>query len=106
MPFADTPPGWLADRFAEASRIWVTEDSVSMVYEALSSGAAVGVLPVPRIKIGRVVRGLDELLSKRLATSFDAWRSGVELQRPVETFNEAKRVSQEILGRFNLSRVA
>jgi mitochondrial fission protein ELM1 len=48
VPFAATSPDWLPTQLARADQAWVTADSVSMVYEALTAGAAVGVLDVPR----------------------------------------------------------
>jgi mitochondrial fission protein ELM1 len=32
------PQGWLVDTLAVTDSVWVTEDSVSMVYEALTAG--------------------------------------------------------------------
>lgn len=58
----ETKPGWLAERLSSAQKVWVTEDSVSMIYEALTGGARVGVLEMPRLRPGaRVIRGLDTL---------------------------------------------
>lgn len=100
VPYTETPPGWMADRLAQAAYVWVTEDSVSMVYEALSSGAAVGILSVPRIREGRVIRGLDALVSKRWVTTFEDWLSGADLKSPPGIFNEAERVATELLSRI------
>lgn len=62
FPHTETKPGWLAAKLSGLEEIRVTEDSVSMIYEALSSGARVGVLSMPRIRPGaRVVRGLESL---------------------------------------------
>lgn len=58
----ETKPGWLAGRLSTAQEVWVTEDSVSMVYETLTGGAKVGVLEMPRLRSNaRVTRGLDTL---------------------------------------------
>jgi mitochondrial fission protein ELM1 len=58
----ETKPGWLAGKLSLLEEIRVTEDSVSMIYEALSSGARVNVLEMPRIRPGaRVLRGLAAL---------------------------------------------
>ncbi len=37
-PHRDLPEGWLQERLKEISEIYVTEDSVSMIYEALVAG--------------------------------------------------------------------
>ncbi len=62
FPHQKTAPGWLAEKLAETEEIHVTEDSVSMIYEALSSGARVGVLEMPRkTEDSRLLRGLEQL---------------------------------------------
>ena len=62
FPHGETKPGWLAGKLSELEEIFVTEDSVSMIYEALSSGARVGVLEMPRLRRNsRVLRGLEKL---------------------------------------------
>ena len=50
VPVEQTPRGWVAARLQECKRAWVSEDSVSMVYEALTAGALTGVLEVPAKK--------------------------------------------------------
>lgn len=58
----DTAPGWLAGKLSSLEEVWVTEDSVSMIYEALTGGAKVGVLDMPRLRPdARVIRGLESL---------------------------------------------
>ncbi len=62
FPHQETAPCWLAGKLAETEEIHVTEDSVSMIYEALSSGARVGVLRMPRkTEDSRLLRGLEKL---------------------------------------------
>ena len=62
FPHQETKPGWLASKLADVEEVHVTEDSVSMIYEALSSGAKVRVLEMPRLRHdSRVIRGLDML---------------------------------------------
>lgn len=46
IPFHATEPGWVEAAYGESSRAWVTADSMSMVYEALTAGCRVGVIPV------------------------------------------------------------
>lgn len=58
----ETQPGWLAGKLASADTVWVSEDSVSMIYEALTGGARVGILEMPRLRPdARVIRGLEAL---------------------------------------------
>lgn len=92
----DTGPEWLPYRLAEAPRAWVTEDSLSMVYEAISAGAAVGLLAVPRRTSDRVTREMEQLIADGLLTSYDAWRQSQLLSAPGQPLNEAARCAQWI----------
>ncbi len=101
-PHADTGRDWLPQQLARAAEVWVTEDSVSMIYEALSSGAAVGLLPVPRKKKSpsRVARGIDRLADRGWLTRFDRWTPGQPLPHPPEILREADRAAAIVLSRF------
>lgn len=57
VPYEETPPGWVAKTLSESKAAWVTADSVSMVYEALSSGVSVAVFDVPIKREGESCRG-------------------------------------------------
>ncbi|MDB6079015.1 MAG: nucleoside-diphosphate-sugar epimerase [Akkermansiaceae bacterium] len=100
-PHAATGPGWLPGRLAAAEEVWVTEDSVSMIYEALSSGARVGILPVPvRKENSRVVRGIRKLAEDGYVTRFSNHPSGTPLPAPKETLREADRCAKIVMERF------
>ncbi|AOS95919.1 hypothetical protein AUP74_00448 [Microbulbifer aggregans] len=58
----DCPPGWLAEQLAESEQIWVTGDSVSMIFEALQSEARVGVIPLPSRRPANKVRAAVQRL--------------------------------------------
>ena len=51
-----TAPGTLSSHMSTAQEIWVTCDSVSMLYEALTSGAFVGVLELPTLRVAKTGR--------------------------------------------------
>ena len=94
----ETPPDWLPSKLHEADEVWVSEDSVSMIYEALSSGARVGLLPVPRlVPKSRVLRGVDELVEDGYLTPFPAWQKTGRLNLALETLNEAARCAEIVL---------
>jgi mitochondrial fission protein ELM1 len=104
FPHQETVPTWLPGKLAAAEEVWVTEDSVSMVYEALSSGAKVGLLPVPRLKSGtRVLLGLEKLVDGGFVTRFADWEKSPQLAAPPETLREADRCAAAIVRRFGLS---
>jgi mitochondrial fission protein ELM1 len=100
MPHSATGPGWLEQALAESGQVWVTEDSVSMLYEALTAGAGVGLLRLPEPKDTRVRRGVQKLIANGRVTPFEVWRSGQPLPLPEREFNEAKRVAEQILTRL------
>ncbi len=89
---------WLPARLAAAATVWVTEDSVSMLYEALTAGAATGLLSMPRRNASQSKRNLGGgLLADGLVTSFDAWRNGQRLEPPSEPLDEAGRCADWVL---------
>ncbi len=104
LPHNATGPGWLEHTLAQASQVWVTEDSVSMVYEALTASAGVGLLRLPMLseapRNSRVRNGVEKLVAEKSVTPFDAWQAGASLPRPGTAFNEAERISRLILTRF------
>ncbi len=100
VPFEDTDAQWLPRQLASATRGWVTADSVSMVYEALTARALVGLIPVPRRATRRVARGMDTLVRDRLVTPLDRYRAGEAMVAPDVPFNESERVARLILSRW------
>ena len=98
VPVQATGPGWLAGKLAQATWVWATEDSVSMVYEALTAGCATGILPVPRRRrVGKIARGIADLADDGLITHFSDWQRGKRLAAPAKPFNEASRVADWIV---------
>lgn len=100
VPWEDTDPGWVPAQLQRAATVWVTEDSVSMLYEALTSGAACGLLPVPQRRASRVSGGVRALEREGMVTRFDAWTQGAALAPPPVPFNEAQRCAELILQRL------
>ncbi|HCT41591.1 MAG TPA: hypothetical protein DF427_10625 [Moraxellaceae bacterium] len=95
------PAGWLAETLAETESVWVTEDSVSMVYEALTAGCRVGLLKLPAAEAeSRVMRGVQRLVSDGAVTRFNDWYSGQHGLDSPPPFNEAERVAALVLQRL------
>ncbi|MEH6578332.1 MAG: ELM1/GtrOC1 family putative glycosyltransferase [Amphritea sp.] len=96
VPFAETDAKWLVKHLPEQQVCWVTNDSVSMIYEALSAGCRVGVVELPHRAENRIVTGISHLISRGLvATSNDAMQATVALHG--SSFNEAQRCAQELI---------
>jgi mitochondrial fission protein ELM1 len=101
VPFEQTEPCWLAKELACASAAWITEDSVSMVYEALTAGLACGVLPVARRRGGgRVSRGIDRLVDEAMVVTWDDWMRGRRLRAAGSVLAEAQRCARWIRDRW------
>jgi mitochondrial fission protein ELM1 len=98
--YEETSPDWIAEQLGRAACVWVSEDSASMVYEALSSGAAVGLITLPRSRPSRLSRGLDDLVGNGWLTRFDDWQTGRALSPPPAPLNEAARCADAILSRW------
>lgn len=105
-PVESTGPTWVVDHLASAREVWVTQDSVSMVYEALSSGAPVGILDMPRkgkpqeAPCSRVARGLRMLVDDGSVCTFTNWARTHALPRAATLLQEADRAADYILSRF------
>ena len=101
MPAEITEASWLPAQLAKASCVWVTEDSVSMVYEALTSGAKVGLLPVPRKKQNsRIIHGLDSLISEAYLFYYSDQQADLAKRPNPPPLNEADRIAKIIIERY------
>lgn len=102
IPVEQTKPGWVAQHLAKSKAVWVTEDSVSMVYEALGSGAPVGILSVPRKqkKTSRVLRGLSMLIEEKRITCWDEWTKKNTLAPQPSPLEESRRAAEIIISQF------
>ncbi len=103
----DTPKGWIEAAYETHSQVWITADSVSMIYEALTAGCRVGVMPVAwKRPQNKFQNGIADLKSQGLIVDFDLWIQGVELPHLMFSFNEADRCAREILSRWWPDRLA
>jgi len=91
-PVEQTPQGWIFEEMQKAEAVWVTEDSVSMIYEALTAGCRVGVNAMDRLKQDRITNSVDILLEKKLiANVFD-----INLLPEGQVLQEADRVVYQL----------
>lgn len=102
VPFKDSPRGWLTERLRTVHTVWITEDSISMIYEALTAGAAVGILSVPVKRNSRITRAIDTMVKKGLVIRYTDWQGGDAL-RPVDPpLNEAARCARLLFEKTGL----
>ncbi|OOZ41562.1 hypothetical protein BOW53_03370 [Solemya pervernicosa gill symbiont] len=96
-----TGSDWLPQQLTCADRVWVSEDSVSMVYEALTSGSPVGLLSVPQLVEGRVSVGIGALKKCGMVTGYSAWQECGTLRENSDPFNEAERCAEWIFSKWS-----
>ena len=106
IPVEETGPTWVADNLAKSVEVWVTQDSVSMVYEALSSGAPVGIIEMPakegphKPDASRIARGLNMLIADGSVCRFTEWAKTHKSPHTGVVMNEAARAATYILENF------
>ena len=94
---------WLADELARARDVWISEDSISMIYEALTAGCRVGLLPLPRKSASRLHRAIDQLLHEGFVCAYNDWLEGSVLTAPPRPLDEANRCARLLLDKGLLS---
>jgi hypothetical protein len=94
----NTSVNWLSEKMLEVQQIWVTADSVSMIYEALTSGAQTGILELDYDKPSRLTREMDRLLNEKIAISLNS----SEQVSSASFIYEADRCAKLLLKKFNL----
>lgn len=94
FPVAQTPAGWLFEQLQLASSVWVTEDSVSMIYEALTAGCQVHLMQMPRLKQDRITCAVDDLLAQGLVKRLT--KKAIDSGHHI-TLNEADRAARWLI---------
>lgn len=97
VPHTATGPDWLPQQLAGCGTAWVTPDSASMVTEALTAGAAVGVFDLPVNPRSRVGRAIAELADAARVTRFVSWCAHGTLHPNTQPLAEADRCAAWIL---------
>ncbi|MCU4413727.1 mitochondrial fission ELM1 family protein [Acinetobacter sp. WU_MDCI_Axc73] len=93
FPVEHTPQGWIFEQMQQAEAVYVTEDSVSMIFEALTAGCRVGVIVMDRLKSDRITQLIDQLPFEQ--TTEETIIRLLQLSAPL---HEAKRVASQLLG--------
>lgn len=88
---------WMAPQLAGAGHVWITMDSVSMIYEALTAGAAVGLLAVPSRHQHRITAIPEKLQARQMITLYQDWAAGVTMAKPPYQLNESARCANLLL---------
>lgn len=93
----NTDGEWLPDQIKKASKVWVTPDSVSMVYEAITSGTPTGLFALNTYKKNRINSGIQQLTSDGMVTTFKQWQADKQLHEPAQLLWESDRAAEWLL---------
>lgn len=90
----------LEENLAIADKVWVSPDSVSMVYEALTAQAKVALLKLePKRTQSKIQRGIAELIRDDYLVDYDEWISNHHYHS-ANTIWEADRAAQWLLRKY------
>jgi mitochondrial fission protein ELM1 len=97
----ETPPGWVAEQLLTAEEAWVTADSVSMLFEAVTAGARTGVLPMPvrRANTGPA-RAVADLVAEGFAKTYETWAAQGRTLPPTKRLHETGRCADLVMERL------
>lgn len=91
---------WLPKQLETSGVVWVTCDSMSMIYEALTAGSCVGLLELTPAASGRISANIQRLAELSLATLWSQWMNGRPLPTNAQRFSESDRCSAAVLDHF------
>lgn len=87
IDFKDIDASWLPEQLLKSKEAWVTSESISMIYEALSAGCMVKTIDVMGLK-GKIAQNLEHLISTHKVNS-----NFIQFER----LNESTRIAQQLL---------
>lgn len=93
----EVSPDWLPHKILETETVWVTSDSISMIYEALTSKAKTGIIELDYKKPTCITKEVDRLLSEGTVVSIKS-----DKQAAPSTIYEADRCAKILLEKFDL----
>ncbi|MES2012222.1 MAG: ELM1/GtrOC1 family putative glycosyltransferase [Pseudomonadota bacterium] len=96
VAYQEVDANWLPSKMSLASHIWVSPDSVSMVYESLTAGASVGIFDLAPKPGSKVAQGIADLVLNQYLTPYHVWEKCRTLTPAAILFNEAARCAQWI----------
>jgi len=91
---------WLPEQLEKCGTAWVTSDSMSMIYEALTAGTRVGLLELPRINDDRISRNVQRLIASGFTITASQWLAGRKLPIQIRQFSESNRCAAIIAERL------
>lgn len=99
--YQDVPRDWVENKYNESQNVWVTADSISMVFEALSAGCNVGLLPVDwKEKNSKFQINERYLLDNEYVVSLSQWLKNKYWPPKSKAFDESGRIAHILLERW------
>tara|TARA_B100001540_G_scaffold305679_1_gene316901 strand:+ start:356 stop:1384 length:1029 start_codon:yes stop_codon:yes gene_type:complete len=89
-----TKSGWVAEQLADVATAWISEDSVSMIYEVLTARVAVGILNMTSKRESRLAWGINQLIAANDVVRFDTLGAYKPHLRPSFNYFEADRCAE------------
>jgi len=97
----ETAKGWIEMQYDLASEVWLTSDSISMLYEALSSGCRVNIFPIRWKDLQGKHAYNERMLEERgYVRPFADWCKGEPHGAVSAVLNEAQRCADIILEKW------
>ena len=87
---------WLPTQLGLAELVWLTPDSVSMLYESMTAGCAVGVFNLEASKKSKHIVSIKKLIIEKKVVEFNDWQTSQKMHLLNVPFNEALRCAQWI----------
>lgn len=95
-PHQESGGNWLVDQLRTSEVAWITPDSSSMLFEALTAGARLGTLPLAPCHT-RLSRAHDLLADQGWLTPFDQYDPSLPLPAPPGRIHETARCADLLL---------
>ena len=95
----DATGSWLKEQLLRSRVAWITPDSTSMLFEALTAGCRLGTLPL-KSNNTRLSRAHDLLAKDGWLTPFSQHDSSQELSTAPATLHETARCAETLLARM------
>ncbi len=101
VPYHKSEPGWIEKQYSINKTVWVTGDSISMVYEALTAGCSVGIIPVDwKNKDNKFLYSLDYLIENDKVFTLNQYLKETSHHTVNTILNESDRCAIELLKRW------
>ena len=100
LPHEETTSDWLPQTMARSRYIWVSADSVAMIFEALTAGSRVGIIDVPGKRRDRITAVSADLKARDRVQSLDGWLADGDIGAGLEPLSEARRCAELIAARW------